>query len=93
VIVRVLVFQLAIPDARSLKGKRMAIRSIKDRVRARLNVSVAETDHQDVWSRAEIAVAYVASDVRQADSIQEKVDRLILSNGRVQVIGVRKESL
>ena len=47
----------------------MVIRRIKDRLRSKFNVAVAETDHQDVWQRAAISVSTVGSDeqyVRQA---------------------------
>lgn len=55
---------LHIPHARSLKDKRMAVRSVKDRLRKRFNVSVSETDHQELWQRAQIDVASVGPDAR-----------------------------
>ena len=47
----------------------MVVRRLKDRLRSKFNVAVAETDHQDVWQRAAISVTTVGSDeqyVRQA---------------------------
>jgi len=47
----------------------MVVRRLKDRLRSKFNVAVAETDHQDVWQRAAISIATVGSDeqyVRQA---------------------------
>jgi uncharacterized protein YlxP (DUF503 family) len=44
----------------------MVVRSLKDRLRSKFNVSTAETDHQDVWQRATISVATVASDEQYA---------------------------
>ena len=47
----------------------MVVRRLKDRLRSKFNVAVAETDHQDVWQRATISVTTVGSDeqyVRQA---------------------------
>ena len=44
----------------------MIVRSIKDRLRSKFNVSTAETDHQEVWQRAAISVATVASDEQYA---------------------------
>jgi uncharacterized protein len=40
----------------------MVVRRLKDRLRSKFNVTVAETDHQEVWQRAEISVAIVGSD-------------------------------
>ena len=54
----------------------MVLRSVRDRLR-RLNVSVAETAHQDAWTRAEITVAYVSANAAQADAMEEKVDALL----------------
>jgi uncharacterized protein YlxP (DUF503 family) len=39
-----------IPGARSLKQKRMVLRSVKDRIR-QFNVAVAEVEHNDLWQR------------------------------------------
>ena len=44
----------------------MVVRSLKDRLRSKFNVSVAETDHQDIWQRAAISVTTVASDEQYA---------------------------
>lgn len=85
-------WELSLPGCRSLKEKRMVIRSLKDRIRHRFNVSVAETRHQDVWTRAEITVALVASDRRFADSVLSKVDRLVEDDGRAVIVGTRQEA-
>ena len=50
-------FDLHIPQSRSLKAKRAAIRPIVDGLRHRFRVSVAEVDHHDQWQRTAIAVA------------------------------------
>ena len=52
-------FDLHVPESRSLKTKRAAIRPIVDGLRHRFRVSVAEVDHQDQWQRAAIGVALV----------------------------------
>lgn len=55
-------FELHMPMARSLKGKRQVVRRLKDRLRSRYNVSVAEMEeHADLWQRAGLAVVSVAS--------------------------------
>ena len=51
--------ELHLPDVESLKGKRHVLKGLKQKVRARFEVSVAEVDHQDMWQRATLAVAYV----------------------------------
>jgi uncharacterized protein YlxP (DUF503 family) len=51
---------LHLPDCHSIKEKRMVIRSVKDRARARFNLSVAELDHQDLHQRALLGFAMLA---------------------------------
>ena len=60
--VGLLEIDLHIPYAQSLKDKRMAVRSVKDRLRKRFNVSVAEVNHQELWQRAGLGVVSVGPD-------------------------------
>jgi hypothetical protein len=52
---------ISIPESRSLKDKRSVLRSLKDRVLNRMNVSVAEVDDQDLWQSARLAFVTVAA--------------------------------
>lgn len=79
-------WQLSLPGCGSLKEKRTVVRSLKDRIRNRFNVSVAETDHQDIWTRAELSVALVATDGRFADSVLDKVDDFVAREARAIVM-------
>jgi uncharacterized protein len=90
-VVAVGVWQLMLPGSRSLKEKRMVIRSLKDRIRRSFNVSVAETGHQDTWGRAEFTVALVASDRGAADSLLDGVDRLMEGESRAVIVDTRRE--
>src|SRR5438445_255066 len=49
-----LTLELQIEAAQSLKDKRQVVRSVKDRLRAQFNVSVAELDANGLWNRATI---------------------------------------
>ncbi len=54
--VALLSVEIHVPESRSLKDKRAVVRSVKDRLR-RLNVSVAEVDHQTLRQRCRLAIA------------------------------------
>jgi len=69
----------------------MVVRSLKDRIRPRFNVSIAETDLQDVVRRAEITVALVADGRSRADSVLDRIDAYIERDGRALPVGVRRE--
>jgi len=78
-VVALLRVELHVPGAQSLKDKRMVTRRLKDRLKP-FNVGVAETDHQDKWQRARLAVVTVATDDRLAEqilqSVLDEIDRL-----------------
>ena len=61
-VIGLLQLNLRIPESQSLKAKRQVLLGLKTRLRQRFNVSVSETDHQDKWQRAGLAVACVGND-------------------------------
>jgi hypothetical protein len=64
--------ELHLPDVDSLKGKRHVLKGLKEKVRARFECSVAEVDHQEIWQRATLAIAYVSGDARHANEVVSK---------------------
>src|SRR3990172_1163762 len=67
--------ELRMPHTSSLKEKRQILRSIKDRVRNRFNVSVAEVGYLEEWQRATLAVACVSNEAKVVD---EELSNLLL---------------
>jgi uncharacterized protein YlxP (DUF503 family) len=57
----------------SLKGKRMVVRSVVERVRHRFNVAIAEVDTQDDWHVATLGIVCVSDDRRHANEMLSKV--------------------
>jgi uncharacterized protein len=76
VIVGVMTWELHLAACHSLKEKRHVLKSLKDRLHHRFNVSAAETAHHDLWQRAELTVCVVATDrvLREADRLVEGAD-------------------
>jgi uncharacterized protein len=85
--------ELHLPDVLSLKDKRHVLKGLKERVRARFEVAVAEVDHQDTWQRATLAVAYVSSDGRHANEVVSKALDFIEAHVEGTVIGESVELL
>ncbi|MEQ8328959.1 MAG: DUF503 domain-containing protein [Longimicrobiales bacterium] len=83
-------WELSLPGCTSLKEKRSVLRSLKDRLRGRFHLSVAETDHHDVHARGQLSVALVTTDGRQAESILDKADHLIQEHGRALILSSRR---
>ena len=73
-VIGVLTFRLAIFEALSLKDKRRVVKSLKDRLAARHNVSVAEIDDLDHRQAATIGVAMISND---AAFVQSALDRIL----------------
>lgn len=84
-------WHLSLPGCTSLKEKRSVVRSMKDRLRSRFNVSVAETDQQDVLTRAEISIALVATDRRFAEAVLDKANHLVEESRGALVVDTRRE--
>jgi uncharacterized protein YlxP (DUF503 family) len=59
--VGLLTLEIYIPDSRSLKDKRQVLRSLKDRLRGRYNIAVAELDHHDSWQRAQVGIVSISN--------------------------------
>lgn len=74
-VIGVLEFSLSIQDAQSLKEKRRVVRSIKDRLAHRHNISIAEVADQDVWQRATLALACVGNEDHFVRGILEEIVR------------------
>jgi hypothetical protein len=72
-IIGTLTVRLALREAHSLKDKRHVIKGLKDRLRNKFNVSVAEVDHQDEWQRADLGIAMVGTDTRYVNSVLSSV--------------------
>lgn len=57
----------------SLKGKRKVVSSMKDRVRSKFNVSIAEVGDNDIWQSIELGVAAVGPDPKYIDGLIKQV--------------------
>ena len=57
----------------SLKGKRMVVRSVAQRVRNRFNVAVAEIDTQDAWQVATLGIVCLSDVARHSNEVLSKV--------------------
>lgn len=92
-VVGIIGWELEVYGCQSLKQKRSVVRSLKERLRNRFNLSVAETGHNDLWQRAEITACAVSNDRRQLDALLESADRFVNSDGRARVIRAERSFL
>ncbi len=78
--------ELHIAGNSSLKGKRRVVKSIKDRVQGRFNVSIAEVDRLDDWQRATLGIACVSNNSRLVDETLNKVVNLIEGDADARIL-------
>lgn len=84
---------LHVPMAQSLKDKRQVVKSLKDRLFSRFNVSVAEVGDQDLHQKAVIGICFVALEAKTADAKILKLESFIEAHGGATVIDLEKEIL
>jgi hypothetical protein len=82
--------ELELPFASSLKDKRQTLRSLKDRLR-RKNVSVVESENQDLWQRATVEIALAAVSRGAAEEKREELRRTLLNYGELSILDWREE--
>ena len=89
----VLHLDLLIPGARSLKEKRRVLKSLKGRLRARFNCSVAETAWHDAWQRARITVYVVSHEARHANEQVNEIAAWVERNAEAELADYQVEML
>jgi uncharacterized protein YlxP (DUF503 family) len=66
----------SIPGARSLKDRRRVVKSLKDRVRARLPVSLAEVGDLERYQVATLGVAVVSNEAARCSEVLSAAVRM-----------------
>jgi uncharacterized protein len=92
-IVGLLTLEIVVYDATSLKDKRRVVVSLKDRIRGRFNVSIAEVGHLDSRQRATLGVALVANDARFVHGCLDKIVEYVRATGPASLLDFQKELL
>ncbi|HJS67670.1 MAG TPA: DUF503 domain-containing protein [Nitrospiraceae bacterium] len=93
IIVGLCTVELFIPESQSLKDKRQVLLSLKDRLREKFNLSVAEVDGQDLWQKAVLGMACVANEGRYVNQVCDQALNLIRSVPTVEIVQSRVELL
>ena len=78
--------KLYAPWVHSLKEKRMIVKSILGKVKNKFNVSVSETDSQDIHQTIVIGIAAIVPHQAQADSMAEAIISYIELNTEAELL-------
>ena len=67
----------------SLKGKRRVLRILKDRLKNKFNISIAEIGNQDIWQSLHIGIVAVNSDPKylegQVTRVVDAIEKMHLA--------------
>lgn len=91
-----LILELHIEAAQSLKDKRQVVRSLKDRLRAHFNISVAELEPSNLWNQATVGVVAISGSRDYLDGLMKNVERQanrIANNSGAEVVDAFVEYL
>ena len=90
-IVSVALFEIFIPHAQSLNDKRMVVRSLREKLRHRFEISAGEVGLNDLHQRARMAVPSL--DDPAADAMLERVLNFVETNTDATLTGWTTEKL
>lgn len=89
--VAVLRIDLLIPGSRSLKDRRQAVRSLKERLRNKFDVACGEVGDLENWNRASLGIAAVANEKAILQKIADEISRYAQNDPNVQVTGLERD--
>ncbi len=73
-VIGVLTLEIHVEHSHSLKEKRHVVKSLKDRLRERFNISIAEIDGLDSWQNSVVAAVTVSADRVRAEQVLTAVE-------------------
>ena len=92
-VVGLLHVELHVPGARSLKDKRSVVKSLRDQLRGRFNVAVAELDANEKWQRATVGIAALGAERAYVEGLVRNVAAWLRAGGLMDVIRIEEEYL
>lgn len=88
-----LVVTLHIPCAASLKEKRKQVKSLRERLQAKFNASVAEIDAHDEWQSAVLGLTMISNDRRYLETQCSAIEQLVMDYRDIELVSIRREWL
>ncbi|MCP5049926.1 MAG: DUF503 domain-containing protein [bacterium] len=75
----------------SLKEKRHIVSSLKEKLKHKFNISVIESDYQDLWQKIQVAVAMVSNSKTIIGKSFDQIEDFIYQNYPVRIISIDKD--
>lgn len=71
------IIELYFPYSHSLKEKRAIVNKIKERIKTKFNVAIAEIGHQELWQRTKIGLVTIANGKDIVEKTFHSISRFI----------------
>lgn len=78
--ISLITIKLYASDSQSLKDKRSITKSIKDKLSNNFNISIIESDAQDVLKTIMLSIVYLCDSDSASDSISQSIENFIEEN-------------
>ena len=92
-VVGLLQIDVHIPASHSLKDKRSVLKSLRDQLRGRFNIAVAELDPNEKWQRATVGISTVGEDRAYVAGLLNEVTAWLRTTRIVDLVRVEEEYL
>ena len=86
-----MVIDLFSKSTHSLKEKRNILTSIKEKLKQKFNISIIESDYQDIWQKIQLAISMVSNSRVMIEKVFNQIEDFIYLNYPVQLVSVNKE--
>jgi len=90
-IVGIMVLDMHSNSSHSLKEKRKIISSIKEKLKNKYNISIIESDYQDLWQKMQLAIAMVANSKVMVNKAFAQIEDFVALNYPLQILAIQKE--
>ncbi|MCI4626216.1 MAG: DUF503 domain-containing protein [Candidatus Magnetoovum sp. WYHC-5] len=91
-VIGLLMLDLHIPEAGSLKSKRYVLKSLKDRLKKKFNVAIAE-EGSDLWQRVTLYAVTVSNDKQLLNSTLDNVKNMVEREPLLELLNYKMEIL
>ena len=90
-IVGIMILDMHAGSAHSLKQKRQIVTSLKEKLKHKFNISVIESDYQDLWQKIQVAVAMVSNSKAILEKAFAQIEDFVFMNYPVRIVSVSKD--
>lgn len=90
-IVGIMALDLFSENSHSLKEKRHIVSSMKEKLKNKFNISLIESDYQNLWQKTQLTIVMAANKKVMAEKVFRQIEEFIFLNYGVQIVQIKRE--